>query len=109
MAEKRGMLACVLDGCAVLGAGGGVGGRVGFVGDDSVRTSLGGAPIELWLTEITPGSLHCASRRVRRSEREEKASARFGRDDSFCFWRTDCFGQGAIADCKMTDGTGNQR
>src|ERR1700722_12814395 len=24
------------DGCAILGAGGGVGGRIGFVGDDSV-------------------------------------------------------------------------
>ncbi len=31
---------------------------------------------------IKPGFLHCASRRVRGSEREEKASARFGRNDN---------------------------
>ena len=30
--------------------------------------------------------LHCASRRVRRSEHEEKAPARSGRNDSFEFW-----------------------
>jgi hypothetical protein len=42
--------------------------------------------IELGEAEIKPGSLHCASPRVRRSEREEKAWARFGRDDNvFCF------------------------
>ena len=47
------------------------------------------------LAGIKLGSLHCASPRVRRSEREEKSWARFGRDDSFCFWRTDEFGQGS--------------
>jgi hypothetical protein len=33
--------------------------------------------------------LHCASQRVRSSEREEKASARFGRDDRWFFGLTD--------------------
>src|SRR5580704_327580 len=32
---------------------------------------------------FAPGFLHCASRRVRGSEREEKASARFGRNDNW--------------------------
>ena len=32
--------------------------------------------------EIKPGSLHYASPRVRRSEREERGCARSGRDDS---------------------------
>src|ERR1700722_670751 len=31
---------------------------------------------------VLPGFLHCASRRVRKSEREEKASARSGRNDN---------------------------
>ena len=31
---------------------------------------------------VKPRSLHCAARRVRGSEREEQASARFGRNDS---------------------------
>jgi hypothetical protein len=86
-------------GCAVLGAGGGVGGGVGFVGDDSVKRSLGSLialPIDFELAEIMPGSLHCASRRFRRSEREEKASARSGRDDSFYFRGADRFGQGSM-------------
>jgi hypothetical protein len=99
-------------GCAILGAGGGVGGGVGFVGDDSVRDSSGslrGSPIGFELAEITPGSLHCASRRVRRSEREEKASARFGRDDSPHSRRAARFGQGSTADCEMMDGTGASR
>jgi len=97
------------DGRAVLGAGGGVGGGVGFVGDDSVKTTLGGAPIDFWLADITPGSLHCASRRVRRSEREEKASARFGRDDSPNFQRAARFGQGSTADCEVLDEMGASR
>ena len=36
--------------------------------------------------------LHCASRRVHTSEREEKASARFGRNDSWGLWRGDTVG-----------------
>jgi hypothetical protein len=32
-----------VDGCAVLGAGGGVGGGISFVGDDSLRDGMSGA------------------------------------------------------------------
>ena len=40
----------------------------------------------LVVVEIEERFLHCTSRRVRRSEREEKASARFGRNDSYQNW-----------------------
>jgi hypothetical protein len=40
--------------------------------------------------EIEEKFLHCASRLVRRSERGEKTSARFGRNDK-------CFGGGSVA------------
>jgi hypothetical protein len=99
-------------GRAVLGAGGGVGGGVGFVGDDSVKSAVGmliGSPIVFGLAEIKPGSLHCASRRVRRSEREEKASARFGRDDRPYSRRAARFGQGSTADCEMIFATDARR
>ena len=47
--------------------------------------------------EIKPGSLHCAIRRVRRSEREKKMRrlASVGMT-GFVFWRTDELGQGSI-------------
>ena len=48
--------------------------------------------------EITPASLHFASRRVRGGEREEKASARFGRDDKL--WNR---GHGAQRCCARTN------
>jgi hypothetical protein len=66
----------------VLGASGVVG-RWGWI------EASAGCLIELVGAAIKPGSLHCASRRVRsEANAEEKASARFGRDDNvFLFWR----------------------
>src|SRR5580704_290081 len=46
------------------------------------RLKAEGAAPRSFLAEIEERFLHCASRRVRRSEREEKASARSGRNDS---------------------------
>jgi hypothetical protein len=86
-------------GCAVLGAGGGVGGGVGVVGDDSVTITLGESPVGSWLADITPGSPPLREpTRSHRSEREQKAWARFGRDDRS--------GQGGSWD---SEGTGAQR
>ena len=62
-------------GCAVLGAGDRFGGGIGAVGDDSVRGSLGllnASPIVIGLVEIKPGSLHCASPRVREDANAKK-------------------------------------
>jgi hypothetical protein len=56
---------------------------------DAGRRSGGSASVG-YLGAIKPGFLHCASRHVRRSEREEKASARSGRNDTFsCAATTD--------------------